>query len=351
MHMPNQLETYIHRVGRTARAGRSGTSVTLLGEQRRKLLKSVVTQAKKMVKSRTVPADVIEKHKEIIGGLKRKIRAVFNQERLEKEARIAEMEANKATNIMLHEKEIMSRPRRTWFQNDDEKQAAKLAGAEQFMSEDSKRRLREKQRNGDGSSDTADQRAVRLQKKQKEKKEKKDPLRGLKRREKRKKMMRMEWEQEQKERRQRIQDGDTAGFTSQQKQERAVRKLKAQRRGRTGRGGDGDDDDGQPVNLKRQSDNLEADIAAAMAADRQLQERLAADAPQHLSKRRKKAHLRYNAVGMDHDADAFSTRYAESDRKKSGQGADEPRKKKRSNIPGAKSRNQFKSKSRFKRRK
>ena len=35
LEMPSQLSTYIHRVGRTARAGRSGRCVTLIGESHR----------------------------------------------------------------------------------------------------------------------------------------------------------------------------------------------------------------------------------------------------------------------------------------------------------------------------
>jgi superfamily II DNA helicase RecQ len=40
--MPHNLTQYIHRVGRTARAGKRGTAVTLVGESERKLLKEIV---------------------------------------------------------------------------------------------------------------------------------------------------------------------------------------------------------------------------------------------------------------------------------------------------------------------
>merc|ERR1719215_1536403 len=43
--MPNQVETYIHRIGRTARAGRGGKSCTLIGEGRRHLMKEIMKDA------------------------------------------------------------------------------------------------------------------------------------------------------------------------------------------------------------------------------------------------------------------------------------------------------------------
>ena len=58
---PREVSTYIHRVGRTARAGRSGVSVTLVGEKRRHLMKEVVKRAKANVKARTVPNSILNK--------------------------------------------------------------------------------------------------------------------------------------------------------------------------------------------------------------------------------------------------------------------------------------------------
>ena len=43
--MPNTIKHYVHRVGRTARAGRAGRSVSLVGEEERKMLKEIVKAA------------------------------------------------------------------------------------------------------------------------------------------------------------------------------------------------------------------------------------------------------------------------------------------------------------------
>ena len=46
------------------------------------------------------------------------VRDVMAEESTDKAIRVAEMEANKASNMMTHQAEIYSRPARTWFQNE-----------------------------------------------------------------------------------------------------------------------------------------------------------------------------------------------------------------------------------------
>lgn len=53
--MPNTIKHYVHRVGRTARAGKAGRSVSLVGEEERKMLKEIVKTAKTQVKARILP--------------------------------------------------------------------------------------------------------------------------------------------------------------------------------------------------------------------------------------------------------------------------------------------------------
>lgn len=45
LHMPKDEATYIHRVGRTARAGLSGRAVTFVEEDRRQMMKELVKRA------------------------------------------------------------------------------------------------------------------------------------------------------------------------------------------------------------------------------------------------------------------------------------------------------------------
>lgn len=40
--MPSEIKHYVHRVGRTARAGKVGRAISLIGEDDRALLKSLI---------------------------------------------------------------------------------------------------------------------------------------------------------------------------------------------------------------------------------------------------------------------------------------------------------------------
>lgn len=82
--MPHNLTQYIHRVGRTARAGKKGTAVTLVGEAERKLLKEIVKNAKDVPKSRVVPPGIIERYREKIESMASDIKAIVQQEKEER---------------------------------------------------------------------------------------------------------------------------------------------------------------------------------------------------------------------------------------------------------------------------
>ncbi|KIJ25753.1 hypothetical protein M422DRAFT_273273 [Sphaerobolus stellatus SS14] len=124
--MPNQLAQYLHRVGRTARAGKKGRSVTLVGEADRKMLKAAIKRSggEDKVRHRVIPAEAIAKWKATLDGLKDEVQAVLKEEKEEKALRQAEMELRKSQNMLDHEKEIFSRPAKTWFQSTKEKQKA-----------------------------------------------------------------------------------------------------------------------------------------------------------------------------------------------------------------------------------
>ncbi|GJJ09682.1 hypothetical protein Clacol_003906 [Clathrus columnatus] len=131
--MPSQLAQYLHRVGRTARAGKKGRSVTLVGENDRKMLKAAIKRGgDDKIRHRVVPAEVISKWAGKLKELKDEIEAVMKEEKEEKEIRRAEMELKKSQNLLEHEEEIFSRPARTWFQSSKEKEKAEELSKNQY---------------------------------------------------------------------------------------------------------------------------------------------------------------------------------------------------------------------------
>lgn len=58
MDAPRDLDTYLHRIGRTARAGATGRSVTIIADEDRKLVKEIIKKTGSKLVNRSVPAKV-----------------------------------------------------------------------------------------------------------------------------------------------------------------------------------------------------------------------------------------------------------------------------------------------------
>ncbi|KAF1658933.1 putative ATP-dependent RNA helicase DDX27, partial [Aptenodytes patagonicus] len=129
--MPNTTKHYVHRVGRTARAGRAGRSVSLVGEEERKMLKDIVKAAKTPVKARILPQDVILKFREKIENLEKDVYAVLCLEREEREMQQSEAQINRAKKQLETGKQetVGEGLERSWFQTREERKKEKLAKA------------------------------------------------------------------------------------------------------------------------------------------------------------------------------------------------------------------------------
>ena len=128
---PQSLEIYLHRVGRTARAGRSGRACTLAAEPDRKVVKQAVKTARgagAKIASRVVESGEADAYAKRVDEMKEEIEEILKEEKEDKQLAQVEMELNKGQNIMTHEAEIKGRPRRTWFESEADKKSAKRAG-------------------------------------------------------------------------------------------------------------------------------------------------------------------------------------------------------------------------------
>lgn len=152
--MPTQIESYVHRIGRTARAGRSGKCCTLIGEGRRYLMKEILKDAEQkrklvsndskmssssstgLIRSRTIPQAVISHFVTKITSLESHVKEVIVAEAVARMDRIAEMEATRAQNIIEHSGEIKARERKMWFSTEKQKMSVKEASARQHEKED-----------------------------------------------------------------------------------------------------------------------------------------------------------------------------------------------------------------------
>lgn len=150
--VPTSRESYLHRVGRTARAGRTGVAVTLFSGDKpapspsttkkgktateRTLLRPILRLAKSQaapIRTRTLPLGALTNLQAQVSNSQPEIDAIFKEEKEERLLAQTERDMNKGENLMQYEAKIMSRPRRTWFQSESEKERAKGVGREARM--------------------------------------------------------------------------------------------------------------------------------------------------------------------------------------------------------------------------
>lgn len=129
---PRSHDMYLHRVGRTARAGKSGRSCTIAAEPDRKVVKAAVKSARAQgakIVSRIMDMDEVNQMDQRLKSETTKFEAVLKEEKEEKAMLQANQELLRGENLMKHKDEILARPKRTWFETERDKQDSKRRAA------------------------------------------------------------------------------------------------------------------------------------------------------------------------------------------------------------------------------
>lgn len=157
---PQSHAIYLHRVGRTARAGLSGRACTLVAESDRKIVRQIVRAAKAQgagsgsgtakVVSRVVDPNALDQYDRRMAALADEIDAILHMEKEERAMREAERDVQRGENLVGFGDEIASRPRRTWFAGERDKKQARERGAKELNGAGSGDPAATKKKNGVG---------------------------------------------------------------------------------------------------------------------------------------------------------------------------------------------------------
>lgn len=98
------------------------------------------------IASRTVPTDKAEEWAERLKGLEDEVEEVLREEKEERVMAQAEMQVRKGDNLIKYEDEIMSRPKRTWFESEKEKRVAKEKGRVELNGVETGKKKKEKRK-------------------------------------------------------------------------------------------------------------------------------------------------------------------------------------------------------------
>jgi ATP-dependent RNA helicase DDX27 len=139
---PQTHEIYLHRVGRTARAGKSGRACTIAAEPDRKVVKAAVKAARSQsgakIVSRVMNIDAVDAMFKTLQDMEPELDEILKEEKEEKQLATTLSEIQRGENLIKHEEEIKSRPKRTWFESEKDKREAKTKGQVELNGPDGK---------------------------------------------------------------------------------------------------------------------------------------------------------------------------------------------------------------------
>jgi len=113
---PTEPKRYLHRIGRTARAGQHGVSITLCNEEERKDLKKLSRKLNQAMNTFTVQNKYVDGIFDlIVNKLDEAVKAVQCEVEHSREMKEAVRDIERSANLIKYKDEIMSRPKKEWF--------------------------------------------------------------------------------------------------------------------------------------------------------------------------------------------------------------------------------------------
>ncbi|KAJ3430058.1 atp-dependent RNA helicase rhle [Anaeramoeba flamelloides] len=143
---PSTIVQYVHRVGRTARAGSNGRAITLMRSEDKPMIKTIAKNAHKNLKRRIVPEEVVDFWKRSINSYENEILEIIEEEKIEDQLGVAQREINRASNLLKYQNQIMDRPKRIWYQSNREKKMEKFKDLKNYLGIHSEIEDKKKQR-------------------------------------------------------------------------------------------------------------------------------------------------------------------------------------------------------------
>lgn len=123
---PTEPKRFLHRIGRTARAGQHGVAITLCNDEERKELKKLNRKLNQTLHTFTIQNKYVDP---IFNKIKTELDVVINDVQCELEAEREQKEAmrelRRSENMIKYKKEIDNRPRKEWFQSEKARMAIK----------------------------------------------------------------------------------------------------------------------------------------------------------------------------------------------------------------------------------
>ena len=115
---PTEPKRYLHRIGRTARAGQHGVSITLCNEEERKDLKKLSRKLSQNVHTFTLQNKLVEPNFNfILSNLDKPLKQIQCEIEQEKEMKEAMRELERSQNMIKYKEDIKNTPKKEWFQS------------------------------------------------------------------------------------------------------------------------------------------------------------------------------------------------------------------------------------------